>query len=242
MRPNTALPGILGIVCGRYVASSPPAVLAAYFDVDEVRSVPEGPSWNVAPTDPVPAVAVRHEQRLLGVFRWGLIPSWSTDGAGAAGRINARAETVRDKPSFRSAFARRRCLLPATGFYEWQRRPDGSRQAWFIRRADDAPMAMAGLWDAWRGDDGQLVRSCAVLTTAANALMAPIHDRMPVLIDAREWTLWLDPSNDDVGALAQLLGPADDRLLQRYPVTARVNSVRNNGPELVEPDGSVEPC
>jgi putative SOS response-associated peptidase YedK len=194
----------------------------------------------VAPTDAVPAVAVRQERRLLGIFRWGLIPSWSSDGSGGAGRINARGETVREKPSFRTAFARRRCLLPADGFYEWERRPDGSRQAWFIRRADGAPLAMAGLWDAWRGVDGELVRSCAVVTTTANSLMAPIHDRMPVLVGAPDWSRWLDPANGDIDALATLLRPAEARVLERYAVTARVNNVRNNGPELTEHDGSVE--
>jgi putative SOS response-associated peptidase YedK len=231
---------MLGAVCGRYVASSPPGVLAEYFEVDDVRAEAERPSWNVAPTDPVPAVAVRHERRLLGLFRWGLIPSWSTDGSGAAGRINARAETVREKPTFRAAFARRRCLLPADGFYEWERRPDGSKQAWFIRRADGAPLAMAGLWDAWRGDGGELVRSCAVVTTTANSLMAPIHDRMPVLIPSSDWATWLDPSNEGTAELTHLLVPAEARLLERYAVTARVNTVRNNGPELIEPDGSLE--
>ena len=195
----------------------------------------------MAPTDAVPAVAVRQERRLLGIFRWGLIPSWSSDGSGGAGRINARGETVREKSSFRASFARRRCLLPADGFYEWERRPDGSRQAWFIRRADGAPLAMAGVWDAWRGVDGELVRSCAVVTTTANSLMAPIHDRMPVLVGAPDWERWLDPANGDIDALATLLRPADARLLERYAVTARVNNVGNNGPELTERDGSVEP-
>lgn len=228
-------------MCGRYVATSPPDVLAEYFEVDEIRAQPERPSWNVAPTDPVPAVAVRRERRLLGLFRWGLIPSWSTDGSGAARHINARGETVRDKPSFRTAFARRRCLLPADGFYEWERRADGSRQAWFVKRADGAPLAMAGLWDAWRSGDGELIRTCAVVTTTANSLMAPIHDRMPVLISASDWARWLDPSNNDIAGLAHLLAPADARLLERYAVTTRVNSVRNNGPELIERGGSVEP-
>jgi putative SOS response-associated peptidase YedK len=226
-------------MCGRYVATTPPGVLAEYFGVDEVRSEPEAPSWNVAPTDAVPAVVVRREHRLLGVFRWGLVPSWATDRSGAARMINARAETLSTKPAFRAAFARRRCLLPADGFYEWERRADGTKRAWFIHRADSAPMAMAGLWEVWRDGEGELLRTCSVVTTVANSLMTTIHDRMPVLIEPEAWATWLDPANDDTDDLGRLLVPADPRLLERYPVSTLVNSVRNNGPELLEPDATV---
>ena len=229
----------MGGVCGRYVATSPPEALADYFDVDEIRAEPAGPSWNVAPTDPVPAIAEREGRRLLGVYRWGLIPSWSKDGVGAAGRINARAETVRSKASFRSAFARRRCLLPADGFYEWERCPDGRKRPWYIQRADGAPMAFAGLWDVWRGADGNVVRSCAIVTTTANSLMAPIHDRMPVVLQPDAWPAWLDRTNDDIEELSGFLVPADPQSIERYAVGSLVNSVRNNGPELLDPDGSV---
>jgi putative SOS response-associated peptidase YedK len=245
-------------MCGRYVATSPPGVLAEYFAVDGVRAEPPGPSWNVAPTDPVPAVLVRREQRLLGWLRWGLVPSWSKDTRGAARTINARAESLVSKPAFRSAFARRRCLLPADGFYEWERRPDRSTQPWYFHRADGAPLAMAGLWEVWRdpavagrqagrqteGDaerreDG-LLRTCAVVTTGANTLMAPIHDRMPVLLEPGDWATWLDPTpedNTDVhrDALVRLLVPADPRLLDCYRITTRINSVRNNDAGLLEP-------
>lgn len=223
-------------MCGRYVASSPTSVLAAYFEVDEVAAETEGPNFNVAPTDPVPAVAVSSGGvRRLGLYRWGLVPSWSKSAAGGARMINARAETVLAKPAFRAAFARRRCLLPADGFYEWARPPDGPKQPWFVHRADGAPLAMAGLWEVWRNEAGDLLRTCSVITTGANGLMAPIHDRMPVLIDPDRWGRWLDRANEDLAELATLLVPPDDRLLERYRVSTLVNSVRNNGPELLDP-------
>ena len=229
-------------MCGRYVATTPPEVLADYFAVAEVRAQTDGPSWNVAPTDTVPAVVVREARRLLGTFRWGLVPSWSEDASGAARLINARAETVTSKPAFRKAFTRRRCLLPADGFFEWERRSDGTKQPWYIHRADHAPLAMAGLWEVWRKEStDDLLRTCAVITTKANDLMAPIHDRMPVLIEPADWTVWLDADFDDAAQLQQMLAPSDPRLLEAYAVGTRVNSVRNNAPDLVDPWKTREP-
>jgi putative SOS response-associated peptidase YedK len=220
-------------MCGRYVASTPTAVLADWFAVDEVALEPDGPSWNVAPTDPVPAVVTRRDgRRRLGVLRWGLVPSWAKDPSGAARMINARSETVLDKPAFRGAFARRRCLLPADGFYEWER---PRKRAWFVHAAAGRPLAMAGLWEVWHGPTGEVVRTCSILTTAANAAMRPLHDRMPVFVDPQDWGTWLDPANDDVASLTSLLVPAPDGLLALHPVGPRVNSVRNNAPDLIEP-------
>lgn len=231
-------------MCGRYVAAAPASVLAEYFAIDEVREELPGPSWNVAPTDPVPAIVVRRDKRLLGVLRWGLVPSWAKDAASAARTINARAESLATKPAFRTAFARRRCLLPADGFYEWERRPDGSRRPWFFHRADGAPLALAGLWELWRdpsavNDEAALLRSCAVVTVGANALVGDVHDRMPAVLDARDWDLWLDPHTRDLGRLASLLGPADPRMLDGRVVGPRVNRVANNDPSLVEPAGGL---
>lgn len=219
-------------MCGRYVASTPTALLADWFDLDEVAVEPEA-SWNVAPTDPVPAVVTRRDgQRRLGVLRWGLVPSWAPNPTGGARLINARSETVLEKPAFRTAFARRRCLLPADGFYEWER---PRKRAWFIRAADGSPLAMAGLWEVWRGDGDLVVRTCTILTTTANPAVGRLHDRMPVFLDRDDWAAWLEPDNDDVAALACLLVPAPDDLLRLHPVGPRVNSVRNNGPDLVDP-------
>jgi len=223
-------------MCGRIVATQPTGVLAEYFAVDEVRVEAPEPNWNVAPTDPVPVVVVRNEHRLLGQMRWGLIPSWSADARGAARLINARAESVSSKPAFRNAFARRRCLIPADGFYEWQRHPDVKTKPWYIHRADGAPMPLAGVWEEWRDPaTDELVRTCAVITTKANEWMAPIHDRIPVIIEADRWGDWLDPQLDDPNEVSQLLVAADPRLLDRHRVSDQVNSVRNNGAELLDP-------
>jgi putative SOS response-associated peptidase YedK len=162
-----------------------------------------------------------------------LIPSWAKDPKVGDRMINARAESLADKPAYERAFRRHRCLVPAEGFYEWQRR--GSRkQPMFIHRRDGEPMAFAGLWAAWRDANGEWLRSCAIVTTNANNTLAPLHDRMPVVLEERDWDRWLDPGSGDVDALAHLLQPASDDLLVAYPVGTAVNSADNDGPELVE--------
>ncbi len=222
-------------MCGRFVSTTPSAALARHLRVDEVRTESLEPSWNVAPTDPVYAVSETTEgSRLLGTYRWGLVPPWAPEPSIASRRINARAETLGSK--FRGPFERRRCLLPADGFYEWERRPDGTKQAWFIRRRDRAPMVFAGLWDLWRSAEADVVlRTCAIVTTRANPLLGPIHDRMPVVLAPVDWELWLDRHHTDMAPLRRLLEPADERQLEMFEVSSRVNSVRNNGGDLVTP-------
>jgi putative SOS response-associated peptidase YedK len=230
-------------MCGRYVSTTPTDVLAAQFGVEEIVGDDlDQPRWNVAPTDPVLAVAESKEGvRRLGRMKWGLLPSFATDPSTAARRINARAETVATSPAFRAAFARRRCIVPADGFYEW----DKGKQPWFIRRADGRPLAMAGVWELWRAPDGAdagtgpLIRTCAVITTAANQLVFAVHDRMPAILDADSYDAWLDPAFDDAETLRGLLRPAAEDLLIRHPVTSRVNNVRHDGPDLIEP-GSID--
>jgi putative SOS response-associated peptidase YedK len=170
-----------------------------------------------------------------------LIPSWAKDPKVGDRMINARAESLADKPAYERAFRRHRCLVPAEGFYEWQRR--GSRkQPMFIHRRDGEPMAFAGLWAAWRAQgeggladpDGEWLRSCSIVTTNANNTLAPLHDRMPVVLEERDWDRWLDPDSGDVDAFAHLLQPASDDLLVAYPVGTAVNSADNDGPGLVE--------
>jgi putative SOS response-associated peptidase YedK len=218
-------------VCGRYVATTPPDVLAAHFGAVEVREGIDGPRWNVAPTDPVPGVVEdRSGLRRVGPLRWGLLPSFVTDPATAAKRINARAETVATKPAFRRAFEHRRCLLPADGFYEW----DDQRRPWFIHRADGQPLAMAGIWETWHAPDGALVGTCAVITTTANADVAPLHDRSPVMIDSADYDAWLDRAVPGP-VLSGLLRPPPDGLLVRERASRRVNNVRNDGPDLLDP-------
>lgn len=227
-------------MCGRYVSSLPASTLAAYLGVDEVRAETLVPSWNVAPTDEVATVATskRDGRRKLGTMRWGLVPSWAKDPKIGAKMINARADTLLVKPAFRNLVATRRCLIPADGFYEWLKRDDGPKQPVFIRRRDGNPMAFAGLWDVWRDredPDAEWSRSCTIITTHANTLVAPVHDRMPVVVPEDAWDEWLDPANGDTASLTAMLQPAEADLLELWPVSNRVNSVRNDGPELLEP-------
>lgn len=232
-------------MCGRYAASRGADYLAGHFEVDEVEQDEPGPdapakqpgaSWNVAPTDRVHVVtasalpdgAVR---RTLRVCRWGLVPSWATDAKGAARLINARRETVATSPTFRAAYARRRCLVPADGYYEWQR-VGGGKQPWYLTRADGQPLAMAGVGEVWRDPAGALVRTVAVLTTDAPEELAAIHDRTPVVLDRSDWARWLDPSETDP---ADLLGPGRPGLLDAWQVGPEVGNVRHDGPGLVLP-------
>ncbi len=229
-------------MCGRFVQASSPELLVARFGVDELAAATHEPSYNVAPRATVYGVRDRAEdgarRRYLSELRWGLIPSWARDAKVGDRMINARAESLADKPAYERAFRLHRCLVPAEGFYEWQRR--GSRkQPMFIHRREGEPMAFAGMWAAWRdpnepdGDAGW-VRSCTIVTTNANETLAPLHDRMPVVLEERDWDRWLDPDTADLAGLAALLQPAAADLLVAYPVGTAVNSADNDGPELVE--------
>lgn len=224
-------------MCGRFVSASTPEDLAAFLDAAVIRTEALEERYNVAPTDPVYAAAEQKGERVLGQFRWGLVPHWAKDRSIGSRMINARAETLAAK--FGPAFERRRCLIPADGFYEWERRADGTKQPWFIHRADNAPMAFAGLWERWRDpaapDDAEPLRTCTIITTDANELIAPLHDRMPVVLAPSAWDRWLDRDTRDTDALQRLLVPADPRSLERWPVSTRVNSVRNDGPDLLDP-------
>lgn len=238
------------LVCGRYAASADVAELVEEFDIDEVTEAPEGPSWNVAPTDPVPAIVERlprDEQgadavRKLVRLRWGLVPSWSKDPRGGARLINARFETVAEKPSFRKAFAARRCLLPADGYYEWYAGADSTKkQPFFIHRADGELLVMAGIYEFWRddsrpqGDPEAWLSTCSIITTSATDALGHIHDRMPMIIQRDAWADWLDPKRTDPGEALELLRVTDADQLDAYAVGAAVGNVRNNGPELVLP-------
>ena len=227
-------------MCGRFVQVSSPELLAERFGVEELTAPTREPSYNVAPRATVYGVRDRAEEtgrrRYLSELRWGLIPSWAKDPKVGDRMINARADSLAEKPAYERAFRRHRCLVPAEGFYEWQR--GGARkQPMFIHRRDGEPMAFAGLWAAWRNGgeaDDDWIRSCTIVTTGANATVAPLHDRMPVVLEERDWDRWLDPDAPDLDALARLLRPASDDLLIAYPVGTAVNSAGNNGPHLVE--------
>lgn len=232
-------------MCGRFVSTSSPAALAAAFQVEEVPVQELPPRFNVAPTDLVYAVTERRSEsgavRALEVFRWGLVPSWSKGPSGGARMINARADTVVTKPTYRAAFAKRRTIIPLDCFYEWQPRlvpgvKMSPKQPWAIRRRDRAPMAAAGLWEAWRDTDGtgEWLLTCTIITTAPNDLMSPIHDRMPVVLPHHAVDRWLDHTSEP-GSLVDLLVPCPVAALEAWPVSTEVNRVGTEGPHLLEP-------
>lgn len=223
-------------MCGRMTQQTDPAVIAEIFDA-EVRGPAEPfvPGYNVAPTDPVTVVLQRDDGRSVERLRWGLIPAWAKKASEGNRMVNARAEGVATSPAFRAAFARRRCIVPADGFYEWDR-VGGTRQPWLLRPPEDGVLAMAGLWSVWKDpDSGLWVPSATVITTAANAMVGTIHDRMPVLLPADAWDRWLDPAFPEPTELLGLLVPAPDDVLAMVPVSRAVNNVRNQGPQLVVP-------
>ena len=220
-------------MCGRYTLKTPIDVLAEHFGIEEYPSSLT-PSYNVAPTQEVAAVVEEDEDRKLAMFRWGLVPSWAKDPAIGNKMINARAETVAEKPSFRSAFKRRRCLIVADGFYEWQKAADGGKQPYHFRMKDSSPFAFAGLWEAWDGY-GEQIRSCTIVTTDANDLMREIHHRMPVILPAENYAAWLDPAFEEKEALGELLKPYPSEAMEAYAVSRRVNRPANNEPSVVEP-------
>ena len=246
-------------MCGRYASARKRQDLLEEFRIERDRVVDDlEPDYNVAPTKPVYAVLTRGERgsadgaggpakdvaRELRVIRWGLVPSWAKDPAIGSRMINARVETVDSKPSFRSAFTKRRCLLPADGFYEWIKvEQDGKtrKQPYYIRRADDGELAFAGLYELWRDksqpDDHPLawLWTTVIITTTAPDEAGRIHDRMPMVIDPAQWGDWLDPANNDPARVHPLLLPAAASGLVSYPVGTDVNYVRNNGPGLIKP-------
>ncbi|MGN6678698.1 MAG: SOS response-associated peptidase [Streptosporangiaceae bacterium] len=252
-------------MCGRYASARSRIELLEEFAVQSDRvDEPLKPDYNVAPTKPVYTVMTRASReeaangdaappsasRQLRVVRWGLVPSWAKDISIGSRMINARAETVNEKPAFRKAFASRRCLLPADGYYEWQRPPAGTKgpkQPYFICRPDHGVLAFAGIYELWRDrsmprdDPAAWLWTAAVITTTAPDELGEIHDRMPMVIAQASWADWLDPDNTDAGDVRALLAPAATTGLTSYPVSLAVNSVRNNGPELVKEAEPVSP-
>jgi putative SOS response-associated peptidase YedK len=219
-------------MCGRYLITSPPEAIQALFRYGEQPNFPA--RYNVAPTQPVPIVRIEAGMRSFALVRWGLIPSWVKDPRGFALLINARGETVLDKPAFRNAMRRRRCLFPADGFYEWK--PDGDRKRpYFIRPRLGGPIAFAGLWETWMGPNGEEVETACIVTTAANRTLAPIHERMPVVIAPAAFDLWLDCAQVDATIAAALIAPAPENLFEAYEISTAVNRTANDSPSLIEP-------
>ncbi|MFN2378140.1 MAG: SOS response-associated peptidase [Candidatus Binatia bacterium] len=220
-------------MCGRLVLTTPADAIAAEFAAMTGGLVLR-PSYNVAPTQNVVVVRETGGTRTLAMLRWGLIPFWAKDPTIASRLINARSETAAEKPSFREAMKKRRCIVPASGFYEWKR--EGTRkQPWYFHPRSGAGLfAIAGLWESWTDPDGNIVETCCLLTTAANAVLAPVHDRMPVILGHEDALRWLDPSEKDPGRLADLLAPAAEAVLGGHPVSTAVNNVRNDDARNIE--------
>ncbi|HEX8093281.1 SOS response-associated peptidase [Jatrophihabitans sp.] len=239
-------------MCGRYVSSASTADLLSEFEIEEVVGEQPAPSWNVAPTDPVRVILQRPPKestqqgepekavRQLRTLRWGLVPSWSSDAKGGARMINARIETVTEKPAFKKAAARRRCLLPAEGYYEWQK-TDNGKVPYFLHDPDGRLLAMAGLYELWRDpalaedDPNRWLWTCTVITQQATDLLGEIHDRNPVLVPPELRAAWLDCSSDDPATARQILDQIPEARLEPYVVAPAVGNVRNDGPELIEP-------
>jgi putative SOS response-associated peptidase YedK len=227
-------------MCGRYVITSAPEAIRALFRYQEQPNFP--PRYNVAPTQPIPIVRLTEGKRQFALVRWGLLPSWVRDPKAFTLVINARGESVLDKPAFRNAMKRRRCLIPADGFYEWQAGAT-HKQPYFIRLKSGAPMAFAGLWECWTGPNGEELETAAIVTTDANRALGPIHARMPVVIAPDAFDLWLNCAEVDAETAAALITPAPDALFEAYPVSTDVNRVANDNAKLLEPvaAGAPEP-
>jgi putative SOS response-associated peptidase YedK len=231
-------------MCGRFTLRTPATVLIEHFDLDVRgdRQLPLfGARYNIAPTQDVLVVRAdaSDARRTAGMLRWGLLPSWSKGAAGAGPpMINARAETLAERPAFRTALRSRRCLVPADGFYEWQKAPGGGKgkkQPYYIRRPDGGPFAFAGLWETWIDPAAPLtIESCTIVTTEANAALRELHERMPVVLAPADYALWLDPGVAEPGQLQHLLAPCGVEELVAEPVTTHVNRVANDDPRCIE--------
>lgn len=222
-------------MCGRYTLQASPEELARQFSVEVEDPSLFKPRYNIAPSQNVAVVRLKPDtsQRELVRLRWGLIPSWAKDPRIGNQMINAKAETVATKPSFRSAFRKRRCLIPADGFYEWQQQ-GRQKQPMYIRLRDRRPFAFAGLWERWEPKDGEPVESCTIVTTEPNEFMRLIHNRMPVILAPPDYDIWLDPTVQQTETLQAMLMPYPPESMEAYPVSRLVNNPRNDIPQCVE--------
>lgn len=218
-------------MCGRFALTLPDDAMAALFDATLANDLAALPNYNICPTNQVHSVTSDDGNRRLRPMRWGFLPHWYKTPTDGPLLINARAETIAEKPAFKAACRERRCLIPATGFYEWTKDEDGNRLPWYIHARSDGPLAFAGIWQAWdKGDDP--LTTCAIITTAANQTMGQIHHRMPVILSEADWPLWLGEAGK--GAARLMTAPSDD-LLEFYRVDPKVNSNRAHGEDLITP-------
>ncbi len=225
-------------MCGRYLITSAPEAFRRLFRYREQPNFP--PRYNVAPTQPVPIVRMVEGERQFSLVRWGLLPSWVKDPRQFSLIVNARGESVNDKPAFRNAMRRRRCLFPADGFYDWQD-AGGRKRPYCVRPKDGGPIAFAGLWESWTGPNGEEMETAAIVTTAANRELARLHDRMPVIVPPDAFDFWLDCARVDAESAAALIAPAREGWLEAYEVSPAVNRTANDGPDLIAPVQSPAP-
>jgi len=221
-------------MCGRFTLSTSTQTLVRLFELTDVPEIEV--RYNIAPTQEIPAVRVSRGKaaRELVRLQWGLVPAWAKDPAMGSKLINARSETVIEKPSFRAAFKSRRCLIPADGFYEWGQ-VEGRKQPFYFRRRDGQPFAFAGLWEHWEDEQQRSIDSCTILTTSANDVVRPVHERMPVILAPEDFALWLDPTVRDTEQLQALLRPYPADQIVAYPVGTAVNSARHDAADCIEP-------
>jgi putative SOS response-associated peptidase YedK len=221
-------------MCGRYSLSVEMKELLAYFGLIELGFA-YNPRYNIAPGQDIPAVIARQGRLRSGMLRWGLVPSWAKDPSIGSKLLNARAETAAEKPSFSGSFRRKRCVIPADGFYEWRKLQDGRKQPMRIRLKDSPLFVMAGLYDTWIRPDGSKLHTCTILTTEPNELMASIHNRMPVILHKEQIMDWLDPEMGDVGRLHEMLRPFPADRMTAYAVKTTVNNVKNDSIDCILP-------
>lgn len=225
-------------MCGRFTSHLSPELLEALFGIPAPSELK--PRYNIAPTQPVMIVRQQLDgKRELSYVNWGLIPSWSKDPSIAQSLINARSETVAEKPSFRSAYRHRRCIVPGNGYFEWQKTGEKSKQPWYITSTDGSPFSFAGLWEHWQSPDGSEIESCCILTTAANELTQPIHDRMPVILPPGSFTKWLSAASNQ-NELQKLLVPYPSTAMDCYRVSPLVNNPRNDSLDCIDPNDKVQ--
>ena len=226
-------------MCARFTLTSSPNVIAELFDLD--LQIDVGPRFNVAPSQNVLTVRLNPEERPeFAHMRWGLIPSWSNNASIGAKLLNARSETIAEKPSFRDAIRKRRCLIAADGFYEWKTK-NKQKLPYFIHKPDRQPFAFAGIWEKWQADDGAVLETCSILTTKANDRLRFLHERMPVILNKKDYSRWLNPAIENVSDLQPLFAPAPNEALAMYAVSQKVNSARFEDPQCIEP-GPNEPA
>lgn len=218
-------------MCGRYTLAAGPQFIAEYFHID--GPIPDfQPSWNITPGGNIPVICeVPGNGRSCSLMHWGLIPHWTKEPESKYKMINAKAETLSQRPAYRDAYKHRRCLIPASGFYEWETTAQG-KQPYYIHCKDDGLLAFAGLWEYWEGE--HIINSCTIITTDANLLLQTIHKRMPVILTERDHAIWLDPQNTNTDRLAPLVRPCETELLEMYRVSTAVNNPTHDGPALTE--------